>query len=335
LEGIGVLEEEAGLCGNPSASGNDGVDVSVGGAGNFSFEAGAENSLLDPDLSWNEFSVGVEACHFCAGPGAAGGAIEGRAGAQDEVSRRTAGGWGSGKEFDVIDEGACFAGDPGGEESGTNGGRGGYQLGAVGEGERERVVLDEKEPVAAPGDVSFELPVTGDVYGNGGSKTIAWDVRDGDPAIFVEMGRNSAYWGFDLMLSRADSAHVSESRDEADGSVAAHSEVSDIVEEDDSGGGCGIDWFAEECADDDFGSAGFTDDSAAEMIEFGMKTAHSIGKISSAEIGATCNDDSRWFPFRVGVDDLDTAIGCHVFYRNASGVLPRCWNCCVIALRWD
>jgi hypothetical protein len=139
----------------------------------------------------------------------------------------------------------------------------------------------------------------------------------------VEAGGNGTYWRFDQMLSRSDSAHVSESGYEADGSVAAHSEVSDIVEEDDSGGGCGIDWFAEECSDDDLGSAGFADDSAAEMIEFGLKPLHSIGKISGAEIGATCNNDSRWFPFRVGVDDLDPGIGCHVFYRNASGVLLR------------
>jgi hypothetical protein len=40
------------------------------------------------------------------------------------------------------------------------------------------MVFDEKEPVAAPGDVSLEASVTGDVYGNGGSKTIAWDIRD-------------------------------------------------------------------------------------------------------------------------------------------------------------
>jgi len=298
----------------------------VRGAGDFPFEGGAENSLLYPDFPWSEFAVSVEACHFCTRASAARGAIEGRAGAQDEVSRGTARGLGSGEEFDVVDEGAGFAGDAGGDQGGADCCGGGYELGAVGERECERMVSDEKEPVAGPGDVSFELSVTGDIYGNGGSKTIAWDICDGDAAIFVEVSRNGAYWRLDAMFSRGDSAHVCEGCYETDGSVAAHSEVSDIVEEDDSGCGFGIDWFAEERSDDDFGSAGFADDSAAEMIEFGLKTPHSIGKIFGAEIGSTCDDNSRWFPFRVGVDDLDTAIGCHVFYRNAIAMLLSRWK---------
>jgi hypothetical protein len=134
----------------------------------------------------------------------------------------------------------------------------------------------------------------------------------------VEVSRNGAYWCLDPVLSRADSAHVSESCYKADGSVAAHSEVAYIVEEDDCGSGFGIDWFAEERADDYFGSPGFTDDSAAKMIEFCLKTPHSVGKIPRSEIGSACDDNARWFPFRVGVDDLNTAIGCHVFYRNAN-----------------
>ena len=59
-------------------------------------------------------------------------------------------------------------------------------------------------------------------------------------------------------------------------------------------------------------------DSATEMIEFGLKSLHSIGKISGAEIRSTGDDDTRRLPFGVRVDDFDPRLLHHGVYRNAN-----------------
>jgi hypothetical protein len=93
--------------------------------------------------------------------------------------------------------------------------------------------------------------------------------------------------------------------------MPAHPEVADIVEEDDSCGGLGVDGFAEKCTDDDLRSARFTNDSAAEVIEFALKTLHAAWEIAGPEIRTSCYNDTRRFPFGVGINDLNRAIGQH------------------------
>ena len=64
-----------------------------------------------------------------------------------------------------------------------------------------------------------------------------------------------------------DAAEVRERDDDADGAVAAHAEVADVVEEDDAGGAGRIGRLAEQRADDDVGAARLVDDGGAEAVE--------------------------------------------------------------------
>jgi hypothetical protein len=90
--------------------------------------------------------------------------------------------------------------------------------------------------------------------------------------------------------------------------MATHAEVSYVVEEDDGCGGVWIDGFAEQCTDDDLGSAGFADDTAAEVIEFALQALDTSWQISCSEIRSTGNDDARRFSLRVGVDYLNPSV---------------------------
>src|SRR5271170_7524830 len=123
------------------------------------------------------------------------------------------------------------------------------------------MIFDQEKPVPTPRDVSCEASKTRDVDRHGCSKAIAWDVRDGHAAIFMETRRDGSYRRLNLMLPRNNSAQMGERGYEADGSMPAHPEVADIVEEDDACGGRRIEGFAKECANDDLRSARFTNDS--------------------------------------------------------------------------
>lgn len=69
-ERIGVLEEQFRFRGDPGSPRDCWADVAIWGASYRAFEGGAENSLLDPDVPWSKLSVGVQAGHFGACPGA-------------------------------------------------------------------------------------------------------------------------------------------------------------------------------------------------------------------------------------------------------------------------
>ena len=69
-EGIVVLEEQFRFRGDPSSPRDGWADVTIWGPGYRAFEGSAKNSLLDPDVPWSKFSVGVQAGHLGACPGA-------------------------------------------------------------------------------------------------------------------------------------------------------------------------------------------------------------------------------------------------------------------------
>jgi hypothetical protein len=78
---------------------------------------------------------------------------------------------------------------------------------------------------------------------------------------------------------------VGEGDDEADGAVATHAEVADVIEEDDAGGAGGVDGCAEQGADEDVGAAGLVDDGGAEPIVRFAKRSQTFGHGAGAEVG--------------------------------------------------
>ena len=75
------------------------------------------------------------------------------------------------------------------------------------------------------------------------------------------------------MFSRADALQVCQCRNQADGTVTTHSQVADIVEEDDAGGARGIDRLAKQSTDHDVRTARFIHHSGAETIVLARESA--------------------------------------------------------------
>jgi hypothetical protein len=93
--------------------------------------------------------------------------------------------------------------------------------------------------------------------------------------------------------------------------MSAHSEVADIVEEDYASGGVWIDGIAEECADNNFRTPRFADDSAAKVIEFAPEALEPTHQIAGSEIGSTGDDNARRFTFCMGVNYFDPSLWRH------------------------
>ena len=87
-----------------SAAGDRGNDPSLHGFVK-SFKNRTDDTLLPPDFSGGEFSIGGEAGEFGTGAGASGGAIVFPAGAEDKVTTVISGAVGGTEELDMIDFG--------------------------------------------------------------------------------------------------------------------------------------------------------------------------------------------------------------------------------------
>lgn len=255
-------------------SGQDGAGVAVFpliGAG----EDGAKDAFLPPCVAGLECAVGGEAGELGAGAGAAGGAVVGFAGAEDEVAAVVCGLKCGAEDFDVIDFGSVGSGDALLAECIADGpGEGGQRIDLVniqdwvgsGGGEDEGVVLDEEEPVAAPCNFAGDGSVAGDFDGDAGAVAVGRDVAEGYLAVRAEFGFNYPYRGFDAVDAGLDLADVREGDDDADGPVAAHAEVACVVEEDDAGDAGGVAGLEEVGADEDVGAARLAEDGAAEVV---------------------------------------------------------------------
>ena len=94
----------------------------------------------------------------------------------------------------------------------------------------------EEEPVAAPGDVSAHGSETSDFDRDRLGKTIALDILDRRRAAVDELHADRSDRRLEAMAPRLEPAHIAQGHGKADRAVAAHAEISDIVEEDDAGG---------------------------------------------------------------------------------------------------
>jgi hypothetical protein len=125
------------------------------------------------------------------------------------------------------------------------------------------------------------------------------------------MGRNISYGRLDPVQSRTDPSHVRESRHQADGSVSAHPQISNIVEKDHSCRGLWINGFAEKRSDNNLGAPRFTNYAAPEIVELTPQKAQPLRHISCSEIRTTGNDNSRRFAFGMGINYLNRSLQRH------------------------
>jgi len=89
--------------------------------------------------------------------------------------------------------------------------------------------------------------------------------------------------------------------------VAAHAEVTDVVEENDSGSAGGIGGFEKSCANDDVRAARFIYNCRAESVKLVAKNAKPIGHAAAAEVGSAADDYASRFATGVRVYDRDSS----------------------------
>ena len=128
---------------------------------------------------------------------------------------------------------------------------------------------------------------------------------------------------FNAMDSGADSAQACERGDEPDSAVAAHSNVSDIIEEDHASGAGFVDRLTEKRADDDVGTSWLIDDGCPEVIMQTQKAVLAIGQWASAEVGSSVDDEPRRLSGGVRVEDRNAAWGSSRWHFVISTLSPR------------
>src|SRR5690348_4201508 len=84
--------------------------------------------------------------------------------------------------------------------------------------------------------------------------------------------------------------------------MAAHSEIADIVEEDDTRCATWVGWFAEQRADDGIRAARLVHYRGTESVEFFAKNSETLGEGSGAEIGPALDDNASGLASGVGVN---------------------------------
>ena len=117
--------------------------------------------------------------------------------------------------------------------------------------EREFVIvgLDQKKPVSAPCNIAAYRSKAGNIDCDLRRAAIARDIIYRHFSAVVEDGAYRTHRSLDAMLARLDAAHVGERRDQSNGAVPAHAQVSHIVEEDHAGGAARIHRFTQQSAD--------------------------------------------------------------------------------------
>jgi hypothetical protein len=89
--------------------------------------------------------------------------------------------------------------------------------------------------------------------------------------------------------------------------MAAHANVSDIVEEDHAGRTGFVDRLAEKCADYDIGASRLVDDGCPEGIMQTQKAVLAIGQRASAKVGPAVDDEPGRLSGGVRVEDRNAA----------------------------
>jgi hypothetical protein len=89
--------------------------------------------------------------------------------------------------------------------------------------------------------------------------------------------------------------------------MAAHAEISYIVEKDDPGGAIGISRFAQESAHDDVRAAGLVDDGGPEVVILALETLQAFGHRACSQIRTVFQDKTGRLARGVGVEDRDSA----------------------------
>src|SRR5205814_703309 len=100
------------------------------------------------------------------------------------------------------------------------------------EGEMLTMIVDQKKPVATPGDVSSNFTVSRNLNRYIFRKAVARHVGDGNFSAFVEQRFDYAHGRFNAMSAWPNALQIRERRYHANGAMSAHSQIGNVIKED-------------------------------------------------------------------------------------------------------
>src|SRR5206468_6915967 len=154
------------------------------------------------------------------------------------------------------------------------------------------MLVDEKEPIAAPRYISDDVARAIETDHGIVLIAIARDILHRDIAGRTELGGDDANGSLDLMDSCVDQAEVVECGDQTDHSMATHAEITGAVEKNDAVRAGWIGRRTEQRAYERIRAARLPDDSGTEAVELIAKPVATLGERPHAEVRASIHDDA-------------------------------------------
>src|SRR5271165_504080 len=151
-------------------------------------------------------------------------------------------------ELDVVDLGTLCALDPVGSERLPNGPCEVDELVEIFAVDGAGVMLDQKKPVATPGNVTGHRAVAGHFHFDGSRPAVAGYVFERYRAVFVQRRSYNADRRLDAVVSGLNPSQIRECGYDPDRSVPAHAEASAVIEENYPSDAVCMRRFAEQCA---------------------------------------------------------------------------------------
>src|ERR1700761_6957170 len=166
-------------------------------------------------------------------------------------------------------------------------------------------MFGEEKPVSAPCNVAYHSAMPWHFDGDMLQMAITWNIFYPNAAIAVQSCADHAHGGFNLVRSRPNASEMGESCHYADGAMPAHAQISNIVEEDDSGCVAAIGGFPQKRSHQNIRTARFVHHSRPEAVEFSRKTTETLGERAAAEVRTAFDHHTRWLTCCMGVEDMD------------------------------
>src|SRR5450631_3056222 len=162
---------------------------------------------------------------------------------------------------------------------------------------------NQKEPVAAPRDIADHPADPGNVHGKIAGRAVAHYVGHADLAVRTQACRHRPDRRIDADRPRGEVAGMAKRRDQSNRAVAAHTQITHVVEEDDAELAVGAVWMDEQRADEGIRAARFIYDSRTVRIEVLAKSLYALGERTATEGRAAIEHEARGFSARVRIED--------------------------------
>ena len=195
----------------------------------------------------------------------------------------------------------------------------------IGEGEFVAVLPDEVKPIAAPRHITRHLADTGNINGEILLSTPARDVGDRNFSAGVQRRCDDPDRSFDLVLSGFEAVQVGESDHKANRAMTAHSEITDVVEEDHSADAGLVHRFDEQRADDRLRAAWLVDDGRPIAVELEPESLAAFRHWSGTKVRSARHGDTGWLAAGVRINDGDPLHGGMILAIQRWRVLLNLW----------